>query len=56
MERYDLLQAHDMTTEAVVTKLMWLLGMGLSGEELKGAVIAAHQAQELVGLLGVKVK
>ncbi len=37
MERYDLLQAHDMTTEAVVTKLMWLLGMGLSGEELKEA-------------------
>ena len=31
-------------------------GLMLSGEELKGAVIAAHQAQELVGLLGVKVK
>ena len=26
MERYNLLQAYDMTVEAVVTKLMWLLG------------------------------
>lgn len=37
MEKYDLLQAHDMTTEAVVTKLMWLLGLGLKGDELKEA-------------------
>ena len=37
MEKYDLMQAHDMTTEAVVTKLMWLLGLGLTGEELKEA-------------------
>ena len=26
MDRYNLLQAYDMTVEAVVTKLMWLLG------------------------------
>ena len=25
---------YDMTSEAAVTKLMWLLGMGLSGAEL----------------------
>ncbi len=37
MEKYDLLQANDMTTEAVVTKLMWLLGLGLKGEDLKEA-------------------
>ncbi len=37
MEKYDLMQANDMTTEAVVTKLMWLLGLGLKGEELKEA-------------------
>lgn len=31
-------------------------GVLLSGEELRGVTIAAHQAQDLVGLLGVKVK
>lgn len=40
MRRYDLMQANDMTTEAVVTKLMWLLGRGLAGEELKKAFYA----------------
>ena len=28
MSRYHLLQAYDMTTEALVAKLMWLLGKG----------------------------
>lgn len=28
LSRYNLLQAYDMTIEAVVTKLMWLLGRG----------------------------
>ena len=37
MERYDLLQAYDMTTEAAVTKLMWLLGLDLPREEFKKA-------------------
>ena len=37
MERYFLLQAYDMTTEAAVTKLMWLLGLDLSREEFKEA-------------------
>ena len=37
MDRYDLLQAFDMTTEAAVTKLMWLLGQDLTTEELKKA-------------------
>jgi L-asparaginase len=37
MERYFLLQAYDMTTEAAVTKLMWLLGLDLSKEEFKEA-------------------
>lgn len=37
MNRYDLLQTYDMTTEAVVTKLMWLLGRNLSFEEMKQA-------------------
>ena len=37
MERYFLLQAYDMTTEAAVTKLMWLLGLDLSKEEFKKA-------------------
>ena len=31
-------------------------GLLLSGGELKGAMIAADQAQDLVGLLGVKIK
>ena len=31
-------------------------GLILSGEELRGTLIAAHQAQDLVGLLGVKIK
>ena len=37
MERYDLLQAYDMTTEAAVTKLMWLLGLDPPREEFKKA-------------------
>nr|MCR5134959.1 L-asparaginase 1 [Clostridiales bacterium] len=37
MERYFLLQAYDMTTEAAVTKLMWLLGLDLPKEEFKKA-------------------
>jgi len=37
MKRYDLLQAYDMTIEAVVTKLMWLLGLNLSREKLDKA-------------------
>ena len=37
LDRYDLLQAYDMTTEACVTKLMWLLSQDLTTEELKKA-------------------
>ena len=35
MAAYDVLQAHDMTIEAAVTKLMWLLGQDLPYEELR---------------------
>lgn len=37
LEQHDLLQAHDMTIEAVATKLMWLLSFDLPYEELKKA-------------------
>lgn len=35
MAAYDVMQAWDMTIEAAVTKLMWLLGQELSYEELR---------------------
>lgn len=35
--KYGMLQSYDMTVEAVMTKLMWLLGRGLSTEEIKRA-------------------
>ena len=35
MSRYHLLQAYDMTIEAVVTKLMWLLAQSHSFEEIQ---------------------
>ena len=35
MDQYDLLQAYDMTIEAAVTKLMWLLGQDLPYEQMK---------------------
>ena len=35
MAAYDVMQAYDMTIEAAVTKLMWLLGCSLSYDELR---------------------
>lgn len=35
MAAYDVMQAYDMTIEAAVTKLMWLLGCNLSYDELR---------------------
>ena len=32
---FDLLEAYDMTFEATITKLMWLMGLDLSDEEFK---------------------
>ena len=37
MAAYDVMQAWDMTIEAVVTKLMWLLAQDLSYEALRQA-------------------
>ena len=34
MEKYHVLQAYDMTIEAVVTKLMWILGRTDDNEEI----------------------
>ena len=34
-ERYDVLEAHNMTLEAVVTKLMWILGETSDREEIR---------------------
>ena len=39
-ERYHLIESGDMTLEATVTKLMWLLGRGLEGEDLRRAFAA----------------
>ena len=34
-EKYELIEAYDMTLEAVVTKLMWILGKTKESEEIK---------------------
>ena len=35
-KEFNLMEAYDMTTEAVITKLMWLMGMeGLSKKEFR---------------------
>ena len=34
-ERYDLIEAYSMTTEAIVTKLMWILGQTKEPDEIR---------------------
>jgi L-asparaginase len=34
-ETYDLIEAYDMTIEAVTTKLMWILSLTCDREEIK---------------------
>ena len=34
-KEFDLMEAYDMTSEAVITKLMWLMGQDLSDEEFR---------------------
>ena len=34
-EKYQLLEARDMTTESIVTKMMWIRGMTSDSEEIK---------------------
>lgn len=38
LERLGAITSHDMTTEATVTKLSYLLGLGLTGHALKVAM------------------
>jgi L-asparaginase len=39
LQKIGVISGHDMTTEAAVTKLMWLLGETLSGEEVARRMI-----------------
>jgi L-asparaginase len=40
------IQAHDMTSEAAMTKLMWGIGQGMNGDEIK-KLFATNLAGEI---------
>jgi L-asparaginase len=44
--KLGVIQAHDMTSEAAMTKLMWAIGQGLQGEEIK-QLFATNLAGEI---------